>query len=568
MKVRRIKITTKIFIFIAALILIGDILICSVLSLKSKNAMITQIMDNTVNIASCAASEIDGSLIKQIEPGMEDSDIFKEVYDRLSVYRDNSGIEYIYTVRNENNEYTYIVDSDAKDPCAIGDAFEISDGMLSAFSGTAKADSESMTDEWGEHLSAYAPIFENGNVVAIVGVDISMNWINEQLKNITISAIITCIVMLVVSVALLFIITGYLSKSFGTLNKKLVDLTNGDFDLTKKIDFKRGDEFEVLADNMNNFIEEVRNLVNDVAVCAGDLNASTAELNNNIESNSTSINSINQNIESINSHIARSSSSSETASSNLLATADAINSFARDMSEIQSVVTDINSEAAQIADEMENHKNSSSNQITIISRKIAEANDEAKAIEKVREVADRIRAIASQTSMLSLNAQIEAARAGEMGKGFAVVATEVGNLSCEINDAISEITQTNEQVIAAVEKLIETASEMTAFMNESVIEDYDRFSLFGNSYGDSTNQIRMEINRMLSESDELAYAISAISNTVKDINDTLTSASSSASDVAIKSGEINENMKNLLTMSENNDKTADSLEEIIHKYRF
>ncbi|TQR97383.1 methyl-accepting chemotaxis protein [Paenibacillus ottowii] len=61
--------------------------------------------------------------------------------------------------------------------------------------------------------------------------------------------------------------------------------------------------------------------------------------------------------------------------------------------------------------------------------------------------------IASQTSLLSLNASIEAARAGEAGKGFAVVANEVKKLANQSESAVKKIYTAVEGITLAMDKV-------------------------------------------------------------------------------------------------------------------
>ncbi|ASR46604.1 methyl-accepting chemotaxis protein [Paenibacillus kribbensis] len=61
--------------------------------------------------------------------------------------------------------------------------------------------------------------------------------------------------------------------------------------------------------------------------------------------------------------------------------------------------------------------------------------------------------IASQTSLLSLNASIEAARAGEAGRGFAVVANEVKKLANQSESAVKQIYTAVERIMQAMDKV-------------------------------------------------------------------------------------------------------------------
>lgn len=85
--------------------------------------------------------------------------------------------------------------------------------------------------------------------------------------------------------------------------------------------------------------------------------------------------------------------------------------------------------------------------------------------QKIGDVLELIRAIATQTNLLALNATIEAARAGESGKGFAVVASEVKQLAAqtskatdEISVKISEIQSATDVTVDSIGKIVTTIS--------------------------------------------------------------------------------------------------------------
>ncbi len=74
--------------------------------------------------------------------------------------------------------------------------------------------------------------------------------------------------------------------------------------------------------------------------------------------------------------------------------------------------------------------------------------------------------IASQTSLLSLNASIEAARAGEAGKGFAVVANEVKKLANQSESAVKKIYTAVEGITQAMDKVKTSVAQSQELFRE------------------------------------------------------------------------------------------------------
>ena len=94
---------------------------------------------------------------------------------------------------------------------------------------------------------------------------------------------------------------------------------------------------------------------------------------------------------------------------------------------------------------------------------------------EIEAIVTSIQGIASQTSLLSLNASIEAARAGDAGRGFAVVADQIGKLA---TDSARAVVNTKELIGKTVEEIDKgnIVTEKTADGFERIIKDLETFA--------------------------------------------------------------------------------------------
>ena len=452
MKVRKISIFNQLFICLAILLLAGNGVLGYGAYARSQTALFQQIQSNARNVARCAAANVSGNVLAQIQVGQESSTQYNIIMEELAVFRDNAELEYIYTLRQTGEEeFIFVVDSDLEEPASIGDICEMTSALCQTFEeGITVADEEAFTDEWGTHVSAYSPVFYNDKVVGAVGVDISANWIEEQVNAIRNLVILICAGSYIVSLLILGFLMSRFKKSMGKLNDKVKELASGSGDLTKEIDIYTGDELEVIAGNMNAFIRQIRSLVKEVAQSTEDILATGQELNTTVNDNVRIMSHMNAEIEDISMNMEKSSTSSQLLSDNLSESAENIAEFAENVNEIRKMVQQANESAQKTSAMAKENRKNALDSIYAMQKKMEETSRDAGKIEKVKQIAEEISSIAGQTRILSLNAQIEAARAGTMGAGFAVVATKVGALSNDIDRAVTEINDINSQVLSAV----------------------------------------------------------------------------------------------------------------------
>ena len=233
--------------------------------------------------------------------------------------------------------------------------------------------------------------------------------------------------------------------------------------------------------------------------------------------------------------------------------------------------TSMSDEVMSRAEELRESTQSASKKTRTMYENVRVKSDEAiessKAVDKINELTETIMSISSQTSLLALNASIEAARAGEAGKGFAVVASEIGNLAGQTSSAVADIDTIVGEVHEAVDRMSECLKQMTGFLEETVLRDYDNFAKVSEQYHDDADRFKNSMLEINSGMGHLTDSIDTIVKAVGDISMTVGDSAHGITDVAEKTGDIVTGAGDIAEKVKECEEYVQTLDEIVGMFK-
>ncbi len=243
-------------------------------------------------------------------------------------------------------------------------------------------------------------------------------------------------------------------------------LTEGDGDLTKRLDTDSKDEIAEANHYINNFIEKVQTVLTGVI----DTSSQNADISKTLENTAGEVGSRSdtQNDE-LNHVVVDSNIMREDLSSAIIEAEQGKENLIKSEQNLQETKDDILVLVEKV-------QHSSEVQIELAHSLTQLSSDAA----QVKDVLVVIADIADQTNLLALNAAIEAARAGEHGRGFAVVADEVRKLAERTQKSLAEINAT---INVIVQSIVDSSNQMNN--NSSEIEELATISI---QVGDKINE--------------------------------------------------------------------------------
>ena len=219
------RLSTKIIIMVECILLVSSILFCSVSIYRSRVGIRKAIQQRMLDIANCAAGSVSGEVMKNFTEDQVGSVAYNNVYDTLTIFRDNVELEYVYCIKEDTpGNFIFIMDTDPVSPASYGDSVEYTEALAQAGRGTASVDEVPYTDQWGSFYSAYSPVFDStGKVVGIVVADFSSDWFDGQLASQTRSMVLGYAVILLFSLLFAGVLSFLIVKPYVKAQGELLE---------------------------------------------------------------------------------------------------------------------------------------------------------------------------------------------------------------------------------------------------------------------------------------------------------------------------------------------------------
>lgn len=187
-----------------------------------------------------------------------------------------------------------------------------------------------------------------------------------------------------------------------------------------------------------------------------------------------------------------------------------------------------------------------------------------KQMEEIVVVVEKLKTIASSTTMLSLNASIEAARAGEAGKGFAVVADKVQQLAIDSNSCSNHV----EQIVGNMQKKVEETREQMLESTKTVDASLASIEALNKGFNElfaNFTTLYQNIAEQDGSMNELSTSFEVIQQSVSIMADYTEKNQMSINDIADSIKIYGRNMERMEQDTVNLKQLAETMEREIHR---
>ena len=441
--------------------------------------------------------------------------INKEDYTVLSNGKLGKGYKFVvsnyseeidYLKQNTNIEYTFFYGKDIVSTTMKDDrgnrllGFEAEDeAIIAVLTNNEEYFSTHTLIGDKEYYGYYIPI-KQPSTQAVVGMffagipkaDMDSSILTVIIGNVTSTSIVIIIAILLILISMSMIIKS-LRRSVVNLELVSKGILNSKLDSK---DLKRKDEIGDIA----RATEDVRNSIKGIVQNITDTTSTLIDFASDLREKSNKSSNMTKEVEKTVEEVAQSSTNqaenTQSAAESVMVIGEMVEKSVINVKELYKNcenMSRLRNEVLDILDNLSDANERTKNAINTISAKTQNTNN---SVEHIKKATELITEIASETTLLALNANIEAARAGEQGKGFAVVADQIQELANQSTESAKKIEIIIKDLIINSNDTVETmkkVEDIIEVQNNNVHKTKDTFNVFNEGIN-ITNQSVKEIS--------------------------------------------------------------------------
>ena len=289
-KVWKIRLQPKLLLGLVAMAAILVMILAPSIARLYRTRMEEQYSKLAFGQASVAADLIDGDRVEQYYLTGEKDAYYEEIHRYLLDAKEKMGLKYFYVVVPEDEVMFYIWDAGVAGEdgvCDLGDTDAYYGGGNELMHRAFAVDAEQTilitnNEEYGYLASAYVAILNRaGTPVALASVDISMDMIDQQIRQFLGLTLCVVLVVLLLSIfAYYYYVRRILIRPLGTLHHAAIGLVESRMENLSdfKVDLHTGDELEDLSDSFRYMVSELNEYIRDLSRVTAEKERIGAEL--------------------------------------------------------------------------------------------------------------------------------------------------------------------------------------------------------------------------------------------------------------------------------------------------